>query len=55
MEITQEFSDFLLFNIRDIVQVMGYFMCYGFALATFLSLLGYGIFKAASLVNIAMK
>lgn len=55
MEITKTFSDFLLTNTKELIGLTSYFMCAGFAITTFTSLLGYGIFKALSLVNIINK
>lgn len=55
MEITHTFNDFLLTNTKELTELTSYFMCAGFVITTFTSLLGYGIFKALSLVNIINK
>ena len=48
-------TEYLLSITREVAQLTGLFIVSGFAAATLLSLLGYGIFKAVSLVNIIAK
>lgn len=55
MELTQIFNDILLHNTRELLQLTAYFVSFGFIAVTLLSLFGYGIFKALSLVNIISK
>ena len=55
MELTQLFNDFLLSNTKELLQLTGYFISFGFIAVTLLSLFGYGIFKALCLVNIISK
>lgn len=52
---TQILTERLLTTTKEILQLTGYFTGFGFAAATLLSLIGYGIFKAVSLVNIIAK
>lgn len=55
MGLTQIFNDYLLYNTRELLQLTAYFISSGFIAVTLLSLFGYGIFKALSLVNIISK
>lgn len=55
MGLTHIINDFLLHNTKELLQLTAYFISFGFAAVTLLSLFGYGIFKALSLVNITNK